>query len=247
MESKLKYSEDYFLTAGETDARGEMPPTLIVERLIEIATRHANILDIGYARLAPMDRAWVLVGVCYSMERAIQINETYHITTWIESTNRFFSERCFRLEDANGSIIGYARSTWAVIDIEQRRTVNLNFLHADRLHVDGEACPVARIRAMAAVDNPDREEHLTFRYMDLDFNGHVNSTRYIEHILNAWPLEHYTTHRVSAFAIGYRRECLCGQSADLRIADTGETSAVDIVRNDERVVTARIEWIRTLQ
>lgn len=242
MSLELKYSEDYFLTAGETDARGELPPTTIVERLIEIATRHANILGIGYARLAPAGRAWVLVGVHYAMERALHINETYRITTWIESTNRFFSERCFRFDDADGVVIGYARSTWAIIDVVQRRTVNLDFLEADRLRVDCEESPVARIRTMTAVDNPGREVHYTFRCMDLDFNGHVNSTRYIEHILNTWSLAHYTTHRVSDFAIGYRHECLCGQTVDIRIADDKSTSAVDIVRNGERVVTARIEW-----
>lgn len=242
MDNKLIYSESYFLTAGETDARGEMPPTLIVERMIEIATAHANRLDIGYGRLSPLGRAWVLVGLTYCMARPVVINETYRITTWIESTNRFFSERCFRIDDADGVAIGYGRSSWAIIDTTARRTVNLDFLDFDTLRTEGMDCVAAEIRSMPAIDEADHTEVYAFRYMDLDFNGHVNSTRYVEHILNCWPLEHYRRHWVEAFAIGYRRECLFGDEVQIQISDEAEVSRVDVIRGGERAVTARIGW-----
>lgn len=238
----LVYSETYFLTAGETDARGEMGPTLIVERLIEIATAHANRLNIGYGRLSPMGRAWVLVGLSYCMMRPVGINESYSITTWIEATNRFFSERCFRIDDATGGLVGYARSSWAIIDTTARRTVNLDFIDFDSLKIEGRECKAEALRSMPAVDTPDRAECYTFRYMDLDFNGHVNSTRYIEHILNCWPLRHYRQYRISEFSVGYRRECLFGDTVEIKISDGDGVSSVDVMRGNERALTARIKW-----
>ena len=38
------YSKEYFLTAGECDAEGRMPLTLLTSRIIESATCHANSL-----------------------------------------------------------------------------------------------------------------------------------------------------------------------------------------------------------
>ena len=46
-----RLSHKYFLTAGESDAEGRMPLTLVAERIIEVATEHANSLGIGYATL----------------------------------------------------------------------------------------------------------------------------------------------------------------------------------------------------
>ena len=55
-----KHTHDYFLTAGECDATGHMPVQLLVSRVIEVATEHANSLNIGYANLQPRGIAWVL-------------------------------------------------------------------------------------------------------------------------------------------------------------------------------------------
>ena len=46
-----EYNHAYILTAGESDASGRMPLTLITERVIEVSTEHANALGIGYAAL----------------------------------------------------------------------------------------------------------------------------------------------------------------------------------------------------
>ena len=81
------------LTAGESDAEGRMPLTLLTERLIENATEHANALGIGYADLLPLGIGWVLSRVSVEMTSWPAINEAYTVTTWIESYNRRFSER----------------------------------------------------------------------------------------------------------------------------------------------------------
>lgn len=43
-------------------------------------------------------------------------------------------------------------------------------------------------------------------YHDIDINGHVNSVKYIEHVLDLWPLDWYRTHRIHRFEIAYVAE-----------------------------------------
>ena len=45
------FVSDYFLTPGECNPEQRMPLTLLINRLIEVATLHANELGIGYAYL----------------------------------------------------------------------------------------------------------------------------------------------------------------------------------------------------
>ena len=90
-----EWHHSYLLTAGESDPRGLMPLTLVVERVIETATEHANSLNIGFADLSRKNIGWVLSRLAVEMTRYPAINERYSLTTWIESYNRHFSERSF--------------------------------------------------------------------------------------------------------------------------------------------------------
>ena len=56
METPKEYIHRYFLTAGECNAQKEMSISLLTQRVIEVATEHANILGVGYADLVSLSR-----------------------------------------------------------------------------------------------------------------------------------------------------------------------------------------------
>ena len=97
----------------------------------------------------------------------------------------------------------------------------------------------------------------TWRYSDIDINRHVNSVRYIETMLDIWPLEHYDTHRIAQLDIIYQHECLCGQTVAVAARDVAVTtheiqqiptsaplqaSDVELLRDGKRVCAAHIVW-----
>lgn len=245
---KSRFSETYVLTAGESDANGRIPPTLVVERMIEAATLHANALGIGYQRLLADNLAWVLSRISYSLTRSPRINEEYTLTTWIESWNRLFSNRCFLFRGGDGEIIGGGHSVWAAIDIEHRTAADLTVLAEIAPADDEMVCPTSRpprLRPIAA-DSVGRREEYRFAYTDLDFNRHVNSVRYIERILNLWPLSRYDREAVAELDIAYHHECLFGQLADLLVEQVDDlTDRVDIICEGQRAVSARLSWTPT--
>ena len=64
-----EFSHSYQLTAGESDAEGRMPITLLTERIIQVATEHANSLGIGYDALIKKNIGWVLSRLSLEMLR----------------------------------------------------------------------------------------------------------------------------------------------------------------------------------
>lgn len=245
-EQKLSYTKSCFLTAGECDITCHMPPTLLVNRIIEVATEHANLLHIGYADLRLLNLGWVLSRVSIAMTRWPGINETYAITTWVEGFNRLYSDRCFEFRDGEGRVLGHARTMWAAIDTEKRTAGDLSPLHGEQFINPDMHCPMPRNRKIPPVslEQATLVQDYVFQYCDLDFNGHVNSVRYLEHILNLWSPDIWQAYAIEQLELAYMHECRYGQTATIKALEEpgSETSSllVDLSAGDTRAVAARL-------
>lgn len=236
-------SRTFFLTAGESDAEGLMPPTLFVERVIEVATDHANEWGIGYATLIKRNIGWVLSRLSMEVHRYPRINETYTVKTWVESYNRRFSERNFVFKAADGDILGYVRTVWVPMDFEKRAVAELSQFGVESFPIADLECPISKTPRIGALGDEAESESYTFRYCDLDFNRHVNTVRYLDLILNHWSLEHYDAHIASRIDLLFHHECHFGETVELRVCDSGDNATCEIVRRDGvRAVAAAIEW-----
>lgn len=235
------FTQEYFLTAGECDATGHLPVTLLTERIIEIATGHANQLGIGYANLVKEGIGWVLSRLSIEMYIYPGINDAYSITTWIESFTRRFSERNMVINDGAGNVIGYARTIWAPIDFKTRGLADLSRF-MNEAPIGNLECPIERFPKIRKPLNPQLKREYEFKYCDLDFNRHVNTVRYISLLLNQWPLEHYDANIVRRFDIGFAKECYFAQKVDINIETEGEVSECELDRAGERVLAAKIRW-----
>lgn len=217
MEASVKeYSHTYLLTAGECDPESRLPMPLIVSRLIEVATEHANSWGVGYARLKEDGQAWVLSRVSVEMMRYPHVNDEYTITTWVESYNRHFSERNFCITDGSGEAIGYARSVWMVIDTSERVLCDISKLGYISSNVSDRRSPMTQAERLQPVTEGSYNPY-TFGYIDTDSNRHVNSVSYIKILMNQLPLEFYDTHRFVRLDIAYLKECLFGETVNIRL------------------------------
>ncbi len=216
MEKAELYRQSWFLTAGETDARSRMPVTLIAARAIEIATNHANSLDIGYSDLAEHRLGWVLARLTIDVVRYLRINERYSMETWIEGYNRYFSDRCFVMTDEGGEPVAHIRSVWVAIDTATRTMANLSELERGCFPILARECPVDKSpRPMPAKDGPTSRTEYTFRYCDIDFNRHVNTVRYLDLVLNLWPLDFHDSHDIVHLDASFDHECCFGEEVAL--------------------------------
>ena len=222
-----RLTHSYTLTAGESNAEGYMPLTLLVERIIEVATEHANSLEIGYATLIKQNIGWVLSRLSVEMDSMPEINENYTLTTWIESYNRRFSERNFVITGDGGKTFGYARTVWGA----------RGFATAEL------PCPMAKTPRIGALPADTESSNYTFKYCDLDFNRHVNTVRYVELLMNQWPLEHYDHSFANRFDILFHHECHFGEEIELRRSGSDNLSDCEIINHEGiKAIAARFTW-----
>ena len=177
---------------------------------------------------------WVLSRLAIELNNMPRQYEGFSVQTWVENVYRLFTDRNFAVLDKEGCPIGYARSVWAMINMNTRKPADLLAMHGGSI-VDyicqDKPCPIdkpSRIKVTAA----EPEVSLTARYSDIDVNGHVNSIRYIEHVLDLFPLEVYKHQRIRRFEIAYVAESYYGDTLSLYHDDEGEgVHQVEIRKN----------------
>lgn len=240
---KKVFSKTYYLAAGECNPQGELPLTLLMTRIIEVATLHANSWGVGYARLIQENQVWVLSRVTIEMTAYPRVNENYRLTTWIEDYNRHFSQRNMRIDDAEGNPLGYVRTIWMVIDMNTRASVDISQLAYIRENVSDLECPIEPMSRLRPIQD-GRAIDYTFGYMDCDFNRHVNTVRYLSHLMNLFDMERYDHNFISRMEISFVKETRYGETAQFIIDDSDPMdtlmSVTDADGNDH--VRARFHW-----
>ena len=135
------------------------------------------------------------------MTRYPGVNDHYSITTWVSGINRLFSERDFEITDGEGTVIGHARTVWAVLNTDTRRAADISHMEWVSAYIPADkVCPVAKPARLGPLTEYEAVPY-RFTYCDIDFNRHVNSSRYIELLLNQWSLDFHDRNRLTRFEI----------------------------------------------
>ena len=220
------------------DFTGRLTMGVLGNHLLNCAGFHASERGFGIAEINENHYTWVLSRLAIELEDMPRQYEDFSINTWIENVYRLFTDRNFELQDKNGKTIGYARSVWAMISMETRKPADLISLHGNNLgqYVSDRECPIDKPgRIKVSVDAPV-EEYQT-RYSDIDINGHVNSIKYIEHILDLFPMDTFKEKQVKRFEIAYVAESYYGDALSFYLEQKGENEYdIEVKKNNQEVV-----------
>ena len=237
-----EFSKTYYLAAGECNPQGEMPLTLLMTRIIEIATWHANSWGVGYARLIHDNQVWVLSRVTIEVTSMPRVNQEYTLTTWIEDYNRHFSQRNMRLDDAQGNPLGYVRTIWMVIDMNTRASVDISQLSYICENISDLPCPIEPQSHLRPIQQGHAIDY-TFGYMDCDFNRHANTVRYLAHLMNLFDMDCYDHYFIRRMEIAFIKETHYGEMAQFIIDDSDPMdSRMSVTIDGTDHVRARFQW-----
>lgn len=204
----MNYKIDRFEFSVETflvDKLGRLRPTTLCNQMLSCANRHAEARGFG----ATSSLGWVLARLALHIEKLPVMREKYYIETWVRNLYHGFTDRCVRAVDENGNEIAYLLATFALMDLQTRTSVDLNGDIGMRLLECVEPDEPFAIRRVPAI-NRMRVEEVSFthepRYSDIDINGHMNSIRQIDHILDYLPKEVLYNNNLTDIAVAYMKE-----------------------------------------
>lgn len=238
-----QHAKTYNIVASDCNAQREVTLPFLANKILDVATEHADILGIGYAYITPKNQAWVLARLAIEMYRYPQPYETLIIETWIEDFNKHFSERNFCLLDAEGNIYGYARSVWFVIDLTTRKSLDISSFEQLKDSVSDRVCPMTKIGKVRPIVEGEGFIHKV-KSGDIDYNRHFNSGKQIEHILNLVPMYELDTKYINRFEISYMNEAHFAQELSLmRFEESSDNYAAEMKPVDGGAIICRCRII----
>lgn len=241
MKSSLKI--DRFPFYAETfivDASGRVHLSTLCSQMLTCGGRHGEARGFG----ATSTLGWVLARMAVQVERVPMRCERYYVETWVRNIYHGFTDRCFRVVDEEGNLLASSIATFALMDLKSRTSVDLNGDIGQRLLeciLPDEPLPMRRIPSISRTT----VEEVTFRrrpqYSDVDINGHMNSIRTLEHILDSFPLSYMNTHIPTHFVISYMQEGAATEELSYGIKQIGDNHYLAQVTKENGAPASRCE------
>lgn len=222
------------------DFMGKLTMGVLGNHLLNCAGFHAAERGFGIAEINENQYTWVLSRLAIELEDLPRQYEDFSVQTWVENVYRLFTDRNFELKNKDGKTIGYARSVWAMISMQSRKPADLLTLHGGNIseYICDKECPISKPGRIKVTQETPVAEYQT-KYSDIDINGHVNSIKYIEHILDLFPMETFKDKQIKRFEMAYVAESYYGDTL-LFYKEEKEDGSIDIeVRKASNEVVVR--------
>ena len=181
--------------------------------MLNAADFHSNDRGYGMGYLNPIHKTWVLSRLAIEMEEMPMAYDNFFVETWVESVVKYFTSRNFAVIGTGGRVYGYGRSVWAMIDTETRLPTDIlsvrNGLIKEYIEIEKD-CPIQKSSRVKISENAPLIRTIDTSYSDVDINGHINSVKYIEHMLDLWDIDWFRKYRLQRFEIAYVAEAHFG-------------------------------------
>lgn len=193
--------------------------------LLNAADFHSTDRDFGMTYLNPIHKTWVLSRLAVEMDEMPMQYTKFNVETWVESAMKYFTNRNFRVVGEDGKVYGYGRSVWAMIDTDTRQPQDILEIHDGEIvnWIETEKeCPIEKSSRVKMSDKAVLVREIDTYYNDVDVNGHVNSIKYIEHILDLFSIDFYRENKIKRFEIAYVAESYGGDRLSFWQEQTGD-------------------------
>ena len=210
--------------------------------MLNAADFHSTDRGFGMQYLLTIKRSWVLSRLAIEMEEMPKMYTKFNVETWVESAMRYFTSRNFRVVDNDGKVYGYGRSIWAMIDTTTRQPTDIFSIDDGAINdwiEKDKPCPIDKGGRVRISDQAEFIREIDTYYNDVDINGHINSVKYIEHVLDLWDLDWYREHAIKRFEIAYVAEAHAGDRLSFYKEQTGEQEYCVRICRDGDVETCR--------
>ena len=218
------------------DFTGQLFMGHLGNHLLNAADFHSSDRGFGMKYLMGIQRSWVLSRLAIEMTDMPSQYTRFDVETWVESAMRYFTQRNFSVTGKDGHVYGYGRSVWAMIDTGTRQPTDIFSIDNGAITqwIEKEKpCPIDKGGRVKMTNQAQLLHTIDTGYSDVDINGHINSVKYIEHVLDLWPLDWYRTHRVRRIEIAYVAEAHGGDQLSFYSEETAPNAySIRIARTD---------------
>lgn len=240
------YTTRYFVSTLHSDCFGRCKPSALLRFAQDAAGEHCVLLGTDWDSMAKHRYFWAVVRQRMEITRLPKDGETVTVKTWPMPTTRVAYPRATEGFDDHGNSLFKIISLWVIMDMDTRAMV---LPGKSGIDVPGTSFGT-ELKAPGGLPAFEGSEdmHRTVTFSDLDVNGHMNNTRYLDWICDLLPAAFHKDHPMKAVSICYMSEALEGQSLRLSHGEgdvfkvDGSLSQTDASAGHTRIFSAQVEF-----
>lgn len=207
------FRQTYKIEDIHLDCFGRVKPSVLLYFAQEAAGQHCNLLGTDWDTLAQQQLFWAVTRHRVQITRLPTRGETVTVETWPMPTTRVAYPRSTVCYDSNGNELFRMISLWVLMNTQTRAlvlpgksgiTVN-GTLRGNELAAPGSLVPKQLPNTVMR----------TVGYTELDRNGHMNNTRYMDWVDDLLPSAFHGAHPAREFSICYLSEAREQQQIEL--------------------------------
>ncbi|MBO7251542.1 MAG: hypothetical protein J6V25_02825 [Oscillospiraceae bacterium] len=237
------FVQNFEINDMEVDCFGRLKSSMILLFAQQIAGQHCLKLSVDYDTLAKQRLFWAVTRHKVQITRLPVRGETIRIETWPMPTTRVAYPRSMVAYDQQGKELFRSISIWVLMDLDKRSMVlpGKSGITVDGTLLGNELAVPGGLSAKNLTNSRSR----TVCFTDLDRNGHMNNTRYLDWISDLLPSAFHAEHSIREFTVCYLSEATETQKLNLSWDFTEEGELlVEAHRNQmekqERIFAAKI-------
>ena len=231
----MYYSAKYTTKSHDTDPSGIMRPSRVLEYMQETANLQCRDYGMDLNDLFYNEGfGFLLSRLQLRVNVPLRAYEDIEVRTWCPPSRALSFLRCFAIL-RGGEVVAEALTTWALMDVRNKALVKVSDF--DREFPMGDALDEAtlpkkvRIPATAEMDTVGERRIV---YSDLDFNFHMNNTKYPDMVCDYLP--DMRGKFVSSLSLAYMNEGAFGDTLTVQRSQADEGAyLLRTVRGDGKV------------
>ena len=239
------WTENVKIKAHEVDFHRHATLESICRHFQEAAWNHADSLGVGYKHLKDQQKIWVLSRLQIMFEQYPQWGDSIRVITWPRTVESLFAMRDFEIETPEGKRIVAGNSAYLAIHSETHRPQRVEKLLANLPQLSHRCALPESPEKLPEMTDGDCQFTFRVGFSDIDMHYHVNNTRYVGWLLDAYSMDYHSNHQVVRIEINYLGEARCGDILAVKTCQMPENvydHLVYKVENNMPICRARFYW-----
>jgi acyl-ACP thioesterase len=233
------FTREFCVSFRHIDRGGLLTPVAALDYLEEVAFGHAEALGVGYEAMIEKQQAWVLSRISVRMDRRPRFHEKIAVSSWPRGHDRLFAVRDYDMR-VDGQPTVRARSSWIILDLDKRRPVRPQEIMDTLPLNEGKNALEVSATALDETDGLSKVAERKALYSDLDFNGHVHNTRYMQWICDLLDPEKIEKALSIHFDLNYLKEITASSVTELWLCEDNGMYHIEGRQDQKPVFRARV-------
>jgi len=216
-------SFNYRIDAEHIDFQKNISPIVLTDMILNAAGKDADQHGFGLMDLHDKNCSWVVSRIAIELKKIPTVGDNLAIETWVKDVSNVFTTRNFRLSNGSDKVMGYAALSWAILDLDTRRSIPLNSLPELSKFVVDEQIPMQSPGRVQDIEG-ELANSFEVKYSDVDLNVHTNVLKYLQCICDVFSLDFYSKRILQSIDINFLKE--------LNYGDKGLVYFEEVAEND---------------